>query len=74
MLNNDFNMTKSYYTYRIRIADFERVQVEKRDAQHQLLGEPSGAFDYKNNLEEIKSLIDTVRNGEIKHSVNHKVF
>lgn len=61
-------MTKSYYTYRIRIANFERVQVKKWDAQHQLLGEPSGAFDYKNNLEEIKSLIDIVRNGEIKNS------
>ncbi|MBD2492434.1 CHAT domain-containing protein [Aulosira sp. FACHB-615] len=61
-------MDKSYYTYRIRIANFERVQVEKKDAQHQLLGEPSGVFRYRNNLEEIHSQINTARNGEIKNS------
>lgn len=63
-----FDMDKSYYTYRIRIANFERVQVEKKDAQHQLLEEPSGVFRYKNNLEEIHSQINTARNGEIKNS------
>ncbi|MBD2607391.1 CHAT domain-containing protein [Scytonema hofmannii FACHB-248] len=61
-------MNKSYYTYRIRIANVERVQVEKWDAQHKLLGEPSGVFRYKDNLEEINSLINTARNGEIKNS------
>lgn len=61
-------MNKSYYTYRIRVANVERVQVEKWDAQHKLLGEPSGVFRYQNNLEEINSLIDTARNGEIKNS------
>lgn len=61
-------MNKIYYTYRMRIANVERVQVEKRDAQHKLLGEPSGVFHYKNNLEKINSLINTARNGEIKNS------
>ncbi|BAY89548.1 MULTISPECIES: CHAT domain-containing protein [unclassified Tolypothrix] len=61
-------MNKGYYTYRIRIANVERVQVEKWDAQHKLLGEPSGVFRYQDNLEEIKSLINTARNDEIKNS------
>jgi hypothetical protein len=34
-------MAKTYYTYRLRVANYERVQVEKWNAQHQSLGEPS---------------------------------
>lgn len=40
----------SYYTYRIRIANQERVQVEKRDSSQNLLGEPGGKFGYNGDL------------------------
>ncbi|MBW4506839.1 MAG: CHAT domain-containing protein [Scytonematopsis contorta HA4267-MV1] len=61
-------MTKNYYTYRIRLVNYERVQVEKWDAKHQLLGEPYGVFSYTDNLEEINSLVQTAQSGEIKNS------
>jgi hypothetical protein len=37
-----------YYTYRIRLANRDRVQVEKLNPQKQSVGQPSGAFGYKN--------------------------
>jgi hypothetical protein len=43
-------MAKTYYTYRIRVANRDRVQVEKWDAQHQDQGQPSGAFRYQEKL------------------------
>ena len=54
-------MAKTYYTYRIRIANYERVQVEKWNAQHQELGQPSGVFRYKEKLEEIAPLLQAAR-------------
>ncbi|MEQ8387026.1 MAG: CHAT domain-containing protein [Coleofasciculus sp. A1-SPW-01] len=60
-------MAKTYYTYRIRVANYERVQVEKWDAQHQSLGEPSGVFSYK-KLGEITPLLQVARNNELKDS------
>ena len=51
-------MAKSYYTYRIRVANYERVQVEKWDAQHQDLGQPSGVFRYQDKLEDITPLLE----------------
>lgn len=53
-------MTKTYYTYRIRVANNDRVQVEKSDPQHQSLGEPSGVFHYKDKLEEVTPLLEIV--------------
>ena len=67
-------MNKTYYTYGIRIANSERVQVQKWDAQHKLLGEPSGSFCYQNNLKEINSLINTAQNGEIKNSKQSRLL
>jgi hypothetical protein len=54
-------MTKPYTTYRIRVANRDRVQVEKWDAQHQSLGEPSGVTGDR-NLEAIATL---VQNGSV---------
>jgi len=54
-------MAKTYYTYRIRIANYERVQVEQWNAQHQDLGQPSGVFRYKEKLEEIAPLLQIAR-------------
>ena len=50
-------MAKTYYTYRIRVANRERVQVEKWSPQHQDLGQPSGVFRYKEKLEEMVPLL-----------------
>lgn len=43
-------MSQSYYTYRIRIVNYDRVQVEVRDPQNESLGEPGGVFGYKGKL------------------------
>ncbi|MCP2728539.1 CHAT domain-containing protein [Limnofasciculus baicalensis] len=51
-------MNKTYYTYRIRVANRDRVQVEKWKAQHQDLGQPSGVLRYKDKLEEITPLLE----------------
>lgn len=40
------------YTYRIQIANLERVQVNKVNPQKQNLGQPSGAFGYRDALKE----------------------
>lgn len=61
-------MAKTYYTYRIRVANRDRVQVEKWDAQHQDKGQPSGAFRYQENLAEIAPLLQTASNNELNDS------
>jgi len=55
-------MLKTYYTYRIRIANNERVQVEKSNAQHQSLGEPSGVFRYQEKIGEAQPILEIARN------------
>lgn len=59
-------MSKTYYTYRIHIANDERVQVEKWNAQHQSLGKPSGAFRYRDRLENITPLLQKTHNGDLR--------
>jgi hypothetical protein len=54
-------MTKAYYTYRIQIANQERVEVQKWNTQHQLLGEPSGSFGYRNQQDEITKKIQSTQ-------------
>ena len=54
-------MAKTYYTYRIRVANYDCVQVERYNAQHQELGQPSGVFSYKLKLEEITPLLEIAR-------------
>ncbi|MEG3918523.1 CHAT domain-containing protein [Microcoleus sp. T3_A4] len=61
-------MAKTYYTYRIRVANRDRVQVEKWDAQHQDKGQPSGAFRYQENLAEIAPLLQAAKNNELNDS------
>jgi tetratricopeptide (TPR) repeat protein len=61
-------MTKTYYTYRIRVANRDRIQVEKWDAQHQDKGQPSGAFRYQENLAEIAPLLQAAKNNELNNS------
>jgi len=61
-------MGKTYCTYRIRVANRDRIQVEKWDSQHQDRGQPSGAFQYQLKLPEIAPLLQTVRNNELNDS------
>ena len=61
-------MTKTYYTYGLRIGNNERVQVEKWDGQHQNLGQPSGLFRYQEKLEEIAPLLAIAREGQLNDS------
>ncbi len=58
-------MSKTYYTYRIRVANYQSVQVEKWDDQYQNLGEPSGVFRYQEKFEEITPLLKMVQEGEL---------
>ena len=61
-------MTKTYSTYHIRVANRDRVQVEKWDAQHQDKGQPSGAFRYKEKLVEIEPLLQAASHNELNDS------
>ena len=58
----------AYYTYRIRVANRDRVQVEKRDVQHQDQGQPSGALRYQERLLEIEPLLQAAKNNELNDS------
>lgn len=58
-------MAKTYYTYRIRVANRDRVQVEKWDAQRQEKGQPSGALRYQEKLPEIAPLLEATKNNEL---------
>ncbi|MBJ7295162.1 MAG: CHAT domain-containing protein [Dolichospermum sp.] len=58
---------KNYYTYRIRVAHEELVQVQKWNAQHESMGEPSGKLRYQEKQEEIKKLLKIVSNNELNN-------
>ena len=45
-------MSDVYYTYRIQIANLDRVQANKINPQKQNLGQPSGVFGYKDALKD----------------------
>ena len=60
-------MTKAYWNYRICVANYERVQVQKWNDKHQSLGEPSGIFRYQDKLAEITPLLATARNNELQN-------
>lgn len=61
-------MAKTYYTFRIRLANNELVRVEKWDDQHQSKGEPSRPFRYREKLEQITSLLQPILSGELNNS------
>ena len=61
-------MSRSYYTYRIRLSNYDRVQIEKRDSQQQSLGEPSGTLRYQEKLSELTPLLQLVKDGAINGS------
>ncbi len=62
-------MSGVYYTYRVRVANPERVQVEKRNLQGDSLGEPNGAFGYKGPLRhKIDDLVRAAQSGALRGS------
>jgi CHAT domain len=61
-------MSRAYYTYRIRLSNYDRVQIEKRDSQQQSLGEPSGTLRYREKLSELSPLLQLVKDGAINDS------
>jgi formylglycine-generating enzyme required for sulfatase activity len=61
-------VAKTYYTFRIRLANHELVRVEKWDERHQSKGEPSRPFRYKEKLEQINTLLQPVLTNELNNS------
>jgi CHAT domain len=61
-------MSRAYYTYRIRLSNYDRVQIEKRHSQQQSLGEPSGTLRYREKLSELSPLLQLVKDGAINDS------
>ncbi|WP_293134992.1 SUMF1/EgtB/PvdO family nonheme iron enzyme [Microcoleus sp. bin38.metabat.b11b12b14.051] len=61
-------MTKSYWNYRICVANYNRVQVQKWNDKYQSLGEPSGIFRYQDKRAEITPMLATARNDELQNS------
>ena len=62
-------MPKTYCTYRIKVANRERVQVEKWNSLHQSLGDPSGAFRYLEKLDELTPQLSSASNNELNDSI-----
>lgn len=57
------------YSYHIRITDRESVRVEKRDPDNNIIGEPSGRFDYTGETKvRIQNLHQAACSGELLES------
>jgi hypothetical protein len=65
---------KNYYTYRIRVAHEEVVQVEKFNPQHESMGEPDGKLQYKEKRREILQLLQIVSNNELNSSNQARIL
>ena len=55
-------MAKTYYTYRICIANHENVKIEKTDPERQSLGQPSGSFRYQEKIAVAEPILEIARN------------
>ena len=64
-------MPKNYYTYRISVANHERVQVEKLNPKHRTLGKPSGRFRYQEKIVSAQPILEIARNN-IKNELNDR--
>ena len=63
------------YTYRIQIANRERVQVNKVNPQKQNLGQPSGAFGYRDALKaQIDGFVAQAQADELREDEEVKAF
>jgi hypothetical protein len=62
-------MSEAGYTYRIRIANRERVQVDKLNPNKQSLGQPDGLFGYHGALrQEIDNLVNQSHAGSLQEN------
>lgn len=55
-------MLKTYYTYRIRVANRETVQIEQTDPERKSLGQPSGKFRYQEKITVAEPILVVARN------------
>lgn len=60
-------MAKTYYTFRIQLANDQLVQVKKWDNQHQSRGEPSRPCRYREKREQIASLLQPVLTNQLNN-------
>ncbi len=67
-------MSKAYYTYHIRVANPDLVQVEKWDSLHQSLGQPSGKFRYQDKLADIIELLQVTRDGSLNDAEKSRLL
>jgi WD40 repeat protein len=68
-------MPPSYYTYRIRISNYDRVQVEKFDPENPYKEEqPSEDLCYRDNLEELQKLVEVARHNEINSPTQIRIL
>jgi len=61
-------VAKTYYTFRIKLANDQLVRVEKWDEQHQFKGEPSRPFRYQEKLEQITPLLQPALTNKLNNS------
>ncbi len=62
-------MPNSYYTYRIIVSNYERVQIEKSDSKNDSLGEGSGKFRYQEKVtKEVEELLKITRENKLNNS------
>ncbi|MFO7682721.1 MAG: CHAT domain-containing protein, partial [Chloroflexota bacterium] len=73
-------MNDAYYTYRINLINYNRVQAEVRNPQNQPIRQPSGLFNYKGALkEEIDALVaqaqaDAMQDDEAAKALGEALF
>jgi hypothetical protein len=67
-------MSRAYYTYRIQLTNYDRVQIEKSDAQGRSLGKPSGVFRYREELLDLAPLLQLVKDGAVNDSGQMRLF
>ena len=68
-------MSEAYYTYRIHIANRNRVTVNKLNPQKQSMGQPSGVFGYKDaQKEQIDAMITRTQADELRDDTQVKAL
>ncbi|MCL2934301.1 MAG: CHAT domain-containing protein [Trichodesmium sp. MAG_R03] len=67
-------MEKNYYTYCIRVANYDRVQVEKRNPKYQDFGRPFGVFRYHEKFQQIEPMLEMARDNSLNDTENARAL